>query len=42
MGDDRVELGHRRQLALDDVVAAVPGDGDVDEAHHAEHALATG
>jgi hypothetical protein len=27
IGDDRVELGHRRELAFDDVVAALAGHG---------------
>jgi hypothetical protein len=40
VGDDRFELGHDGDLALDDVAPAVPVGGVVDEAHDAEHALA--
>ena len=38
--DDGFELGHHGQLALDHEAAAVTVDGEVDEAHDAEHALA--
>src|SRR3954451_14916613 len=38
--DDRFELGQHGQLALDQVAAAVPGGGDVDESDDAEYALA--
>jgi hypothetical protein len=40
VGDDRLELGHPGQAALDQVAPAVPVGRDVDEAHDAEHALA--
>ena len=40
VGDDRLELGHRVEFALDDVVAALAGGRVVDEPHDAEDALA--
>ena len=40
VGDDRLELGHAGELALDDVAAASPVGGVVDEPHDAEDALA--
>jgi hypothetical protein len=40
VGDDRLELGHRRQLALDHIVAALAGRGVIDETDDPEDALA--
>src|SRR4051794_26353579 len=40
VGNDRVELGHDRELALDDVAAAVATGEFVDEPDDAKHALA--
>src|SRR5689334_13843858 len=40
VGDEGVELGHRTDLALDEVAAAVAVGGDVADADDAEDALA--
>src|SRR5207249_4453673 len=40
VGDDRLELGHGRQAALDDVVAAAAVGGNVGQPHDDEDALA--
>src|SRR4051794_6105054 len=40
VGDDRLELGHRRQLALDDVAATLTAGGVVHQAYDTQDALA--
>ena len=40
VGDDRFQLGHAGQAALDKETAAARVGGDVDQAHDAEDALA--